>query len=73
LLFKADPEGPEFATTFKSTEQTIDVRFTSLEVLLHQEALLSVMKFAAQLEQSLQVFLCYSLSRYVIQVSPDIS
>ncbi|XP_056003796.1 intermembrane lipid transfer protein VPS13A-like isoform X2 [Ostrea edulis] len=52
---KADPEGPEFATTFENTEQTIDVRFTSLEVLLHQEALLSVMKFAAQLQQSLQV------------------
>ncbi|XP_078330281.1 intermembrane lipid transfer protein VPS13A-like isoform X6 [Crassostrea virginica] len=52
---KADPDGPDFKSTFENTEQTIDVRFSSLEVLLHQEALLSVLKFAAQLQQSLQV------------------
>ncbi|XP_065940396.1 intermembrane lipid transfer protein VPS13A isoform X3 [Magallana gigas] len=52
---KADPEGPEFESTFENTEQKIGVTFTSLEVLLHQEALLSVMKFAAQLQKSLQV------------------
>lgn len=55
LFDQADPEGPEFESTFENTEQKIGVTFTSLEVLLHQEALLSVMKFAAQLQKSLQV------------------
>ena len=49
LLQQANPRGPEFSTTYKNTEQTIKVKFTALEVLLHQEAILSIMAFAQNL------------------------
>ena len=49
LLQQANPRGPEFSTTYKSTEQTIKVKFTALEVLLHQEAILSIVAFAQNL------------------------
>ncbi|KAJ8307900.1 hypothetical protein KUTeg_014547 [Tegillarca granosa] len=49
-LLTANPDGPEFTTTYKNTEQTISVTFTALEVLLHQEAILSLMEFAEALQ-----------------------
>ncbi|NWW74640.1 VP13C protein, partial [Climacteris rufus] len=42
---KADPEGPDFVTTYKSTKQNINVIFSSLDIVLHTEALLSIMSF----------------------------
>ncbi|XP_036442421.1 vacuolar protein sorting-associated protein 13C isoform X5 [Colossoma macropomum] len=42
---KADRNGPNFATNFKNTEQSIDVKFSSLDLMLHTEALLSTMDF----------------------------
>ncbi|KAM4592302.1 intermembrane lipid transfer protein VPS13C isoform 6-T6 [Odontesthes bonariensis] len=42
---KADRWGPSFSTVYKNTEQMINVTFTSLDVLLHTEALLSAMNF----------------------------
>ncbi|KAJ8307904.1 hypothetical protein KUTeg_014551 [Tegillarca granosa] len=50
IVFKANADGPEFTTTYKNTEQTISVTFTALEVLLHQEAILSLMEFAEALQ-----------------------
>ncbi|XP_052084958.1 intermembrane lipid transfer protein VPS13A-like isoform X11 [Mytilus californianus] len=47
---KANKDGPEFATTYKNIEQKIDVTFTSLEVLLHQEALLHVLELVEKLK-----------------------
>ncbi|XP_021375808.1 vacuolar protein sorting-associated protein 13A-like isoform X2 [Mizuhopecten yessoensis] len=47
---KANPDGPDFATTHKKTEQTVTVTFTALEVMLHQEALLSLIVFAEGLQ-----------------------
>ncbi|XP_056226494.1 intermembrane lipid transfer protein VPS13C isoform X5 [Seriola aureovittata] len=43
--FKADRSGPNFSTTYKNTEQMINVTFTSLDFMLHTEALLSTINF----------------------------
>ncbi|XP_072574266.1 intermembrane lipid transfer protein VPS13C isoform X2 [Paramormyrops kingsleyae] len=42
---KADKNGPHFATVHMNTEQKIDVIFTSLDLMLHTEALLSTINF----------------------------
>ncbi|XP_068814299.1 intermembrane lipid transfer protein VPS13C isoform X2 [Struthio camelus] len=42
---KADADGPDFVTTYRSTKQTINVFFSCLDVVLHTEALLSIMSF----------------------------
>ncbi|KAM3940361.1 intermembrane lipid transfer protein VPS13A [Leptodactylus fuscus] len=46
---KADVNGPEFKTTYKNIEQSIKVNFSSLDVYLHTEALLSTMSFVTNL------------------------
>ncbi|KAK3093140.1 hypothetical protein FSP39_011676 [Pinctada imbricata] len=51
---KANPEGPEFATKHKKTEQSIGVKFSCLDVMLHLEALVSLMKFGEDLQAALQ-------------------
>nr|XP_033776023.1 vacuolar protein sorting-associated protein 13C isoform X2 [Geotrypetes seraphini] len=43
--FKADKNGPSFQTTFNNTEQTLQVAFSSLVLLLHTQALLSTINF----------------------------
>uniref|UniRef100_A0A4W5JG58 VPS13-like middle region domain-containing protein n=1 Tax=Hucho hucho TaxID=62062 RepID=A0A4W5JG58_9TELE len=43
--FKADRNRPNFATVHNNTEQMINVTFTSLDLLLHTEALLSTIDF----------------------------
>ncbi|XP_075387538.1 intermembrane lipid transfer protein VPS13C isoform X2 [Tenrec ecaudatus] len=45
LLTKADSDGPEFSTTHDNTKQKLKVSFSSLDVVLHLEALLSIMDF----------------------------
>ena len=52
---QADRRGAAFATAYANTEQTIAVRFTELEVLLHEEAILSLLEFAAGLQAALAV------------------
>ncbi|XP_015727754.1 vacuolar protein sorting-associated protein 13C isoform X2 [Coturnix japonica] len=42
---KADADGPDFATTYNSTKQNIDVVFSCLDIVLHTEALISIMSF----------------------------
>ncbi|XP_047937223.2 intermembrane lipid transfer protein VPS13C isoform X1 [Anser cygnoides] len=42
---KADADGPNFVTTYRSTKQSINVIFSSLDLVLHTEALLSIMSF----------------------------
>ncbi|XP_008400932.1 vacuolar protein sorting-associated protein 13C isoform X3 [Poecilia reticulata] len=42
---KADRTGPEFCSVYKNTEQRIRVMFSSLDVLLHTQALLSAANF----------------------------
>ncbi|XP_026233856.1 vacuolar protein sorting-associated protein 13C isoform X2 [Anabas testudineus] len=42
---KADRSGPNFSSTYKNTEQMINVTFTSLDLMLHTEALLSAVNF----------------------------
>ncbi|XP_014800034.1 PREDICTED: vacuolar protein sorting-associated protein 13C isoform X2 [Calidris pugnax] len=42
---KADPDGPDFVTTYNSTKQNINVIFSCLDIVLHTEALLSIMSF----------------------------
>ncbi|XP_074405827.1 intermembrane lipid transfer protein VPS13C isoform X1 [Zonotrichia albicollis] len=42
---KADPDGPDFVTTYKSTKQNMNVIFSCLDIVLHTEALLSIMGF----------------------------
>ncbi|XP_056600170.1 intermembrane lipid transfer protein VPS13C isoform X4 [Triplophysa dalaica] len=43
--FKADRNGPSFASIYNNTEQTFNVMFSSLDLMLHTEALLSTMDF----------------------------
>ncbi|XP_006831641.1 PREDICTED: vacuolar protein sorting-associated protein 13C isoform X1 [Chrysochloris asiatica] len=45
LLTKADSAGPEFKTTHENTRQRVKVSFSSLDLVLHLEALLSFMDF----------------------------
>ncbi|KAG9352350.1 hypothetical protein JZ751_020763 [Albula glossodonta] len=42
---KADRNGPNFVTFYKKTEQMINVTFSSLDLMLHTEALLSTINF----------------------------
>ncbi|KAM9409075.1 intermembrane lipid transfer protein VPS13C isoform 2-T2 [Pholidichthys leucotaenia] len=42
---KADRAGPNFCTIYQNMEQKIDVMFSSLDVMLHTEALLSAINF----------------------------
>ncbi|XP_064421924.1 intermembrane lipid transfer protein VPS13C isoform X2 [Latimeria chalumnae] len=42
---KADRNGPHFKSTYNNTEQTINVAFSSLDLLMHTQALLSTMNF----------------------------
>ncbi|XP_023187860.1 vacuolar protein sorting-associated protein 13C isoform X6 [Xiphophorus maculatus] len=42
---KADRTGPEFCSVYRNTEQMIQVMFSSLDVLLHTQALLSAANF----------------------------
>nr|XP_060611950.1 intermembrane lipid transfer protein VPS13C [Anolis sagrei ordinatus] len=42
---KADADGPHFETVYKNTKQVLDVSFSSLDLLLHMDALLSIMNF----------------------------
>ncbi|CAK6982133.1 vacuolar protein sorting-associated protein 13C isoform X1 [Scomber scombrus] len=42
---KADRTGPNFSSVYKNTEQMINVTFTSLDLMLHTEALLSAINF----------------------------
>ncbi|OXB82051.1 UNVERIFIED_CONTAM: hypothetical protein H355_004134 [Colinus virginianus] len=41
----ADADGPDFVTTYSSTKQTINVIFSCLDIVLHTEALISIMSF----------------------------
>ncbi|XP_035855716.1 vacuolar protein sorting-associated protein 13C isoform X4 [Sander lucioperca] len=43
--FKADRSAPDFSSAYNNTEQMINVMFTSLDLLLHTEALLSAINF----------------------------
>ncbi|XP_057578649.1 intermembrane lipid transfer protein VPS13C isoform X2 [Hippopotamus amphibius kiboko] len=45
LLKKADSDGPEFKTIHENTKQRLQVSFSSLDLVLHLEALLSFMDF----------------------------
>uniref|UniRef100_A0A4W3HA74 Vacuolar protein sorting 13 homolog C n=1 Tax=Callorhinchus milii TaxID=7868 RepID=A0A4W3HA74_CALMI len=44
----ANRNGPHFKTTFDNTEQMMRVAFSSLDLILHTQALLSVMNFMAE-------------------------
>ncbi|KAK0425183.1 hypothetical protein QR680_009077 [Steinernema hermaphroditum] len=48
-FISANPESPLFETDYKMTEQALDVEFKSLNVTLHQEALMSLKQFGEQL------------------------
>ncbi|XP_017333077.2 intermembrane lipid transfer protein VPS13C isoform X1 [Ictalurus punctatus] len=43
--FKAKRDGPNFSTIFENTEQKMNIMFSSLDLTLHTEALLSIMDF----------------------------
>ncbi|XP_032870852.1 vacuolar protein sorting-associated protein 13C isoform X2 [Amblyraja radiata] len=44
---KADRSGPHFKSTFDSTEQKMTIAFSSLDLILHSQALLSTLNFMA--------------------------
>lgn len=43
---QANKKAPEFATMYDNTEQNIQVKFSALELLLHQGAILNLLEFA---------------------------
>ncbi|XP_054974528.1 intermembrane lipid transfer protein VPS13C isoform X2 [Sorex araneus] len=47
LFTKADSDGPEFKTVHENTKQRLKVSFSSLDLVLHLEALLSFMDFVS--------------------------
>uniref|UniRef100_A0A8U8BXJ8 Uncharacterized protein n=1 Tax=Geospiza parvula TaxID=87175 RepID=A0A8U8BXJ8_GEOPR len=49
---KADRNGPQFQTIFNNTEQMIQVTFSSLNLLLHTEALMSAVSFLTAVSPS---------------------
>uniref|UniRef100_A0A8D0L113 Vacuolar protein sorting 13 homolog C n=1 Tax=Strix occidentalis caurina TaxID=311401 RepID=A0A8D0L113_STROC len=49
---KADRNGPHFQTIFDNTEQMIQVAFSSLNLLLHTEALMSAVSFLTAISPS---------------------
>uniref|UniRef100_A0A8C3RCT7 Vacuolar protein sorting 13 homolog C n=1 Tax=Cyanoderma ruficeps TaxID=181631 RepID=A0A8C3RCT7_9PASS len=49
---KADRNGPQFQTVFDNTEQMIQVTFSSLNLLLHTEALMSAISFLTAVSPS---------------------
>ncbi|XP_054543722.1 intermembrane lipid transfer protein VPS13C isoform X2 [Talpa occidentalis] len=51
-FIKADKNGPSFQTTFEKTEQTLKVAFSSLNLLLQTQALLSSINFLMTIIQS---------------------
>ncbi|XP_022255667.1 vacuolar protein sorting-associated protein 13A-like [Limulus polyphemus] len=51
---QADKKGPLFDTYYKSTIQSIFIRFTQLDIVLHQDALLALIKFASDLTSEMQ-------------------
>ncbi|XP_060797783.1 intermembrane lipid transfer protein VPS13C isoform X2 [Neoarius graeffei] len=54
--FKANRDGPNFSTVFENTEQKLNIMFSSLDLTLHTEALLSIMDFLSA------ILSCSSLS-----------
>uniref|UniRef100_A0A8C0C6D7 Vacuolar protein sorting 13 homolog C n=1 Tax=Balaenoptera musculus TaxID=9771 RepID=A0A8C0C6D7_BALMU len=56
LLKKADSDGPEFKTIHDNTKQRLQVSFSSLNLVLHLEALLSFMDFLSSAFPSSEPF-----------------
>ena len=52
--FQANKNHPEFATTYQNTLQKITVEFSVLEVLLHQETLLSTMEMMMNIQNAVE-------------------
>ncbi|KAM6426345.1 intermembrane lipid transfer protein VPS13C [Liasis olivaceus] len=50
---KADVDGPHFETVYSKTKQLLNVSFSSLDLLLHTDALLSIMNFFTHASGSL--------------------
>ena len=53
LLIQANNDNPEFSTTYHSTEQKLRVDFSHLEVLLHEQALLTLMSFSQNISSKM--------------------
>ncbi|KAK3690734.1 hypothetical protein RRG08_061173 [Elysia crispata] len=49
-FLQADTKGPEFKTAYNSTAQAISIEFTTLELVLHQGVVLSLLEFAQKLQ-----------------------
>ncbi|KAM6200995.1 intermembrane lipid transfer protein VPS13C [Rhynchocyon petersi] len=84
LLTKADSDGPEFKTVHENTKQRIKVSFSSLDLVLHLEALLSFMDFlssaipsseysSSEKESELKPLMGESRSRALKAVSNNVS
>lgn len=54
LFFKANKRSAEFKSVYKSIEQLLTVKFTTLNIVLHLEAILDVLDFAKRLQTKLE-------------------
>lgn len=51
---QAQRRHPDFATTYENTLQKISINFSALELLLHQEAILSIMEFGQSIQSRME-------------------
>lgn len=49
IICQVESDHPEYSSTFKSTQQSVVVEFSSLQVKLHQEALLNIIDLSTKL------------------------
>lgn len=48
-FLKVEPEHPDYKSRFQSTQQSLDIEFSLLQVNLHQEALLNIIDFSTKM------------------------
>lgn len=49
VVLKVESDHPEYRSRFKSTQQSVDIEFSSLQVKLHQEALLNIIDLSTKM------------------------
>ena len=49
FFFKVELDHPEYRSRYKSTQQLVNVEFSSLQVKLHQEALLNIIELSTKM------------------------
>jgi hypothetical protein len=65
-----DRKSPELYTKHESIEKLLEVFFTSLDVLLHQTAILELMKFSSELQEKVNALQSHAPKDRVATTKP---